>query len=324
MRKRIDEISEEERRILLSKSAFNLPARPSASGKSADEIKRAFYSAYLDRMHSLFSEINRIVQEMNEIVASFEGEGEGARIFGDLKNNRAMGKNAVAMGTGTVADGEGMLAAGRYNSPAGEDTLFSLGCGVDDNTRENALWVEMVDGEPRVYLKGGEYLSPELLAFLADLSAGTFSMGENDFEAASIYAREYIESDGDVIAKDVKARERMEADTVEGRRSVRSALVEGKTVFAEKTVYAKEVEAEEKVSAKSSVSAPNVYAERIVLGGEGESIPVTMETKERGGRRLIPVDSRDVLICHGTEEIPMAELVELILSQRKIKKRRNK
>lgn len=60
---------------ILNKSAKSLPDRPSASGYSAEQIRRAFFEPIINKdmqdnedNPSLVSEVNRIVAETNEAI----------------------------------------------------------------------------------------------------------------------------------------------------------------------------------------------------------------------------------------------------------------
>lgn len=70
--KKIDNMSESVRNIILRKSAYGLPLRPSASGMKAADIKKAFYSAITDEEDSIVSELKRIIREANEILVEIQ------------------------------------------------------------------------------------------------------------------------------------------------------------------------------------------------------------------------------------------------------------
>lgn len=61
----ISKMSDEMRRRIKRKTVYALPNRPSERGYKAEDIKKALYSPILDDADSVFSEINRIVDETN-------------------------------------------------------------------------------------------------------------------------------------------------------------------------------------------------------------------------------------------------------------------
>ena len=66
--KTIENISVKTEQSILRKSAYGMPDRPSESGMRTDEIKKAFYSAIIDKADSVLSELKRVVSEANTII----------------------------------------------------------------------------------------------------------------------------------------------------------------------------------------------------------------------------------------------------------------
>ncbi len=335
MKRQIKPISEEERLLLLKKSVWGLSVRPGEAGKTPDEIKKAFYAAFLDRERSLLASINRAVGELNQIFADMAGEGEGSVILNEGSGSRASGKNATAAGTGTVADCEGMLTAGRYNRPMDGDVLFCLGCGSDDQHRDSGMWVEMVNGEPRLYFRGGEYLSEDLLSFLAELATGSFLLKETSLEAASVFAGEDVEAKGSVRGKRVEAEEVVHGktvtaedtvigETVEGKETVRGKRIEASETVTGERIRGKEVAAEASVTAKEEMRSPRIVCRRVEWTGEDECAPISMSLEEREGSRALVMNAAEIYVEYGEEGAFLSELMEEHLSRKKTKKRRNK
>ena len=71
-RKRVSPISAETAAAIKRKSAYNLPDRPTERGMKPDEIKRAFYGPITDANNSVISELSRVIDEVNEVVAGVE------------------------------------------------------------------------------------------------------------------------------------------------------------------------------------------------------------------------------------------------------------
>lgn len=65
----INKVSELTKDAIKRKSAYSLPDRPSDQGMKPDEIKRAFWQPVVDVTNSTISEIDRVVDEINEYLA---------------------------------------------------------------------------------------------------------------------------------------------------------------------------------------------------------------------------------------------------------------
>lgn len=72
--KRVAPISEETRYAIKRKSAYALPSNPSERGMSAEEIKKAFYAPVTETAASVFSELDRVVAETNEVFEEAQGD----------------------------------------------------------------------------------------------------------------------------------------------------------------------------------------------------------------------------------------------------------
>ncbi len=66
----ISKISNETMNAILRKSAYRLPDNPSEQGMKAADIKKAFYQFIDDSTASICAEVNRIVEEANDDIAS--------------------------------------------------------------------------------------------------------------------------------------------------------------------------------------------------------------------------------------------------------------
>lgn len=208
MANRVNNVTAETRAALLRKSARGLPMRPMDHGWTQEDIRKVFYAAFLDEKVSLLAELNRIVKELNDIFSKFDGSGENGIVLNDSKEGRAEGKNSTSAGTGTIASVDDQMVAGRYNAIV--KSLFSIGCGTDDENRENAMWVDVVDGEARIYLKEGAYLTGKMLDTLYALMADVLdSVHTNEIiveheepqkDRKSIQTDESIEAKGNISA----------------------------------------------------------------------------------------------------------------------------
>lgn len=65
---RIQSVSAEVKNAILRSSAYSLPDRPSERGMKPAEIKKAFYQPITDSARSVLAEIDRVVNEANEII----------------------------------------------------------------------------------------------------------------------------------------------------------------------------------------------------------------------------------------------------------------
>lgn len=61
----ISEISSKDLDIIIRKSAYSLPTRPSEAGMTPQQIKAAFFRPFTDTEKSLAAEINRVAREIN-------------------------------------------------------------------------------------------------------------------------------------------------------------------------------------------------------------------------------------------------------------------
>ena len=108
-RRVIPEVTAATKNAIKRKTAFNLPDRPSDMGMKPSEIKKAFWSPVIDDEHSVLSELERVIHDINvafdELVyPPFEdGEGKNAGVQDAENPNRAIGDGTLALGNGTVA-----------------------------------------------------------------------------------------------------------------------------------------------------------------------------------------------------------------------------
>lgn len=72
----ISKISAETKDAIKRKSAYSLPDRPSDQGMKPDEIKRAFWQPIVDVTYSALGEIDRVIDEVNEIFNAYEAHYE--------------------------------------------------------------------------------------------------------------------------------------------------------------------------------------------------------------------------------------------------------
>lgn len=101
------------------------------------------------------------------------GNGENSA---EMSTCSADGNNSTAIGIGTKTTTEAQLAAGKYNAE-NPNALFTLGCGTDDENRENAL--EIISDESgntvSIKLKNTILTEAQLIALISALE--TFSLG---------------------------------------------------------------------------------------------------------------------------------------------------
>lgn len=65
---KIKKVSAETKAAIRRKSAYTLPNNPTDSGYKADDIRRAFWQPIVDMSQSAITEIDRVVDEVNEII----------------------------------------------------------------------------------------------------------------------------------------------------------------------------------------------------------------------------------------------------------------
>lgn len=69
---KIKPISSTTKASILRKTAYALPLRPSESGISAEDIKKAFYSGMTDKEDSIMAELERVISEANIILQTIK------------------------------------------------------------------------------------------------------------------------------------------------------------------------------------------------------------------------------------------------------------
>ena len=65
---KIKKVSAETKAAIRRKSAYTLPNNPTDSGYKADDIRRAFWQPIVDISQSAIAEVDRVVEEVNEIL----------------------------------------------------------------------------------------------------------------------------------------------------------------------------------------------------------------------------------------------------------------
>lgn len=81
---KINKVSSETKSAIRRKSAYTLPNNPTDSGYKADDIRRAFWQPIVDISQSAVAEVDRVVDEVNEILESASSEYDTITgIFGE-------------------------------------------------------------------------------------------------------------------------------------------------------------------------------------------------------------------------------------------------
>ena len=65
---KIKKVSADTKAAIRRKSAYTLPNNPTDSGYKADDIRRAFWQPVVDISQSAIAEVDRVVDEINEII----------------------------------------------------------------------------------------------------------------------------------------------------------------------------------------------------------------------------------------------------------------
>ena len=76
-KKTINQISSTTKASILRKTAYGLPLRPSESGMSAEDIKRAFYAGITDKEDSIMAELERVISEANAALQNLKEAVDG-------------------------------------------------------------------------------------------------------------------------------------------------------------------------------------------------------------------------------------------------------
>lgn len=81
---KINKVSSETKSAIRRKSAYTLPNNPTDSGYKADDIRKAFWQPIVDISQSAIAEVDRVVDEVNEILESTSAEYDTITgIFGE-------------------------------------------------------------------------------------------------------------------------------------------------------------------------------------------------------------------------------------------------
>ena len=83
---RIPKTSEADIKAMLRKTAYSLPNTPSDLGYTAEQIRRALYKGFIDSEKSVLSELDRVVDAVNDEFAADDEkitEESSARASGD-------------------------------------------------------------------------------------------------------------------------------------------------------------------------------------------------------------------------------------------------
>lgn len=81
---KINKVSSETKSAIRRKSAYTLPNNPTDSGYKADDIRKAFWQPIVDISQSAVAEVDRVVEEINEILEpSSSGYDTITGIFGE-------------------------------------------------------------------------------------------------------------------------------------------------------------------------------------------------------------------------------------------------
>lgn len=76
-KKTINQISSTTKASILRKTAYGLPLRPSESGMSAEDIKKAFYAGITDKEDSIMAELERVISEANAALQNLKEAVDG-------------------------------------------------------------------------------------------------------------------------------------------------------------------------------------------------------------------------------------------------------
>ena len=72
----ITKTTKEARLALQRASAYGLPTRPGERGMKAEDVKKAFWKPFLDANGSLLAELDRVIDELNSLLAARDENGE--------------------------------------------------------------------------------------------------------------------------------------------------------------------------------------------------------------------------------------------------------
>lgn len=114
---KIKPISSTTKASILRKTAYALPLRPSESGMSAEDIKKAFYSGMTDKEDSVMAELERVISEANIAFQSFEENKQESNLGVDNPNKVLI----------TNAQGDIITADKDITPTANSDNLITSG-----------------------------------------------------------------------------------------------------------------------------------------------------------------------------------------------------
>lgn len=168
---KIKKVSAETKAAIRRKSAYTLPNNPTDSGYKADDIRRAFWQPIVDMSQSAITEIDRVVDEVNEIIGQ---TSTGYDTINSIAGEFYHGSNGFI-----------------YKFSEGEFTI--TGYEGESNKIEIPSEV-LLDGSkyPVAAIANGSFLglSTVLLTNLVDVESGAFQ-GNTTFAIPKEYLEEY-------------------------------------------------------------------------------------------------------------------------------------
>ena len=93
---KINKVSNITKDAIKRKSAYSLPDRPSDMGMKPEDIKRAFWQPVVDVTSSAISEIDRVVDEANQINQDINESIDSH--FADIENPHNVTKEQIGLG----------------------------------------------------------------------------------------------------------------------------------------------------------------------------------------------------------------------------------
>lgn len=117
---KIKPISSTTKASILRKTAYALPLRPSESGMSAEDIKKAFYSGMTDKEDSVMSELERVISEANNVLKNKQDNNLGSDNSNKVLVTNAQGAIEAVSADAVPTDNSNkpITSSGVYNYPA--------------------------------------------------------------------------------------------------------------------------------------------------------------------------------------------------------------
>ena len=139
---KIEEISTETISAIKKRSAYALPDNPSASGMKPGEIKKAFWAPIISEFGSIYTELARVIKEINAAFASLQGEDE------EIAQSLVEGLSTAQSNLQSALDSHDVSESSHENIRKSIENINAL---LDEKLKTISAWQEEESELPPAY-----------------------------------------------------------------------------------------------------------------------------------------------------------------------------